>query len=493
MKILLKRYSLIAVFFFVFFSLSSGRLLAEEFLETRGLIHIHKNLGASSLSLDKTLQDAQNKGFEIFFLTDNYDLGMEYGIPPFRNLLKKKIENPTTIKRQGIKYYFDKIERTGEKFPGLILVGGVEIIPFYYWTGSYFDNTLIAHNWEKTFLVFGLDRPEDYMTLPLVQNSHRLRFNPVFLPATLFFIAAILLSFYLIKEKGFFRIIGLLLFLISVLFLINYHPFRPNLFSQYRGDPGMAPYQEVIDDARRKNALIFWAQHTHANADKKAGQISIKDGFGPNDLLLTKNYTGFVIAPDQYDIVEPGNEWDTILNEYCQNHRERPVWQIGAMNFDENTDNIGKIDSISTTFFLKQKNKRFVLDALANGRTYTKIVKKNADLSLNLFSVSDTKNGKYGISGEEILAENPPLVNISISADKGKSNELRVNLIRSGKIISTFKGQPPLNINYQDDYFRKGEKIYYRLIILEENGSRIFTNPVFVDFGTITTNDTIKW
>jgi hypothetical protein len=52
-------------------------------------------------------------------------------------------------------------------------------------------------------------------------------------------------------------------------------------------------------------------------------------------------------------------------------------------------------------------------------------------------------------------------------------------LIRNGEIIKVFEVTSPFEIDYQDDYSRKGKKIYYRLEI-SFPGAGLVTNPIFV-------------
>jgi hypothetical protein len=480
MKSLFRKYSLIIILCFAFILLISHHPAAEEYSEVPAVIHIHTNLKAYPSSLDQIIENVETEDFEIFFLSDSYNLRMEYGVLPFRNLLKKKIEASTIISSNGIEFYLKRLKEINSNSPDMLLIPGVEVIPFYYWTGSPFSKNLTTHNWGKTFLILALDRTEEFTTLPVIHNNFSTRHVLDFLPGTILFLIAALLSLVLIKSKGLIRVSGILLFILSVLFLINSHPFRPTLFDQYSGDQKIAPYQEVINDVNNKGGLIYWSQHKKNKSDTNTGPLNIKDGFNPKDLLLSKNYTGLVITSDEYSLTEPGREWDEVLKEYCQKKRERPVWQIGGINLDKNT--VEKVYSTQTVLFLKYKDQGSVISALKKGRTYTHFLDDKTALSLNLFSVSNPKTDKHGIVGEEISLEDTPVINISVSAEKVNSHEIKVDLIRSGEIVSTFKGLPPLNITYKDTYFQKGERVYYRLDISGESYSRIITNPIFVNF-----------
>lgn len=458
----------------------SGNLFSKELMHVPGLINISTSLSTGRFPIEKIVESARDKGVQIVFTADSYTLKMEYGIPPLRNLIKKTIEAPS-INTIGIQSYLNRLKELNERFSDIIIVPGTENIPFYYWTGSPFLNNLTIHNWEKSFLIFGLENPDDYKNLPLIHNAYSTKYTIRFLPGTVSLFLAFLTSIFLIRWRGIFRILGVLILISSLLFLVNYHPFRSSLFDQYSGDQSIVPYQEVIDDVNSKNGLIFWSQPKESLRDKKIGPILLKDDYNPEDLLKSYDYTGFVILPDnRYELISPGGQWDTLLKEYSLDQRNRPVWQIGATHSRE--DPLENIDAIHTVFIIEKRDKKSVLEALRKGRTYTKIFCKEAGLSLNQFSVSDPKTETYGITGEDISTKGSPLINISLSATRKNSGEIKVNLIRSGKIISTFKGESPLHITYKDDYFKEGEKIYYRLDIKGGFSSRIITNPIFVKF-----------
>lgn len=484
MKLNVLKYYLITIISLFLVFTPFKNLSSEELQEVSGLVYIHNNLSAGQLRLEEILKVAKIKDIKILLVTNNYNLKMEYGIPPFRNLFKKKIGAPSVLNSMGIENYLRRFEELNRIFPDMILVPGVETIPFYYWTGSPFSKNLTTHNWEKTFLIFGLNKPNDFKTLPVIHNHYSTKYTLRFIPVSISFLLAFFISIFLIRWKGIFKMIGILVFISSLLFLINYHPLRSTLFTQYNGDQAMLPYQEVIDDVNHKDGLIFWSQRKDNKIDKKIGPIIIKDGFKPRDLILSKNYTGFLITPDKYELTRTGNEWDKILLEYCSNQRKSPAWQIGG--FHLNGSSLEKIDTIQTVFLLERRDKISLLAALKRGRTYTRILNNKIGLSLNLFSVSDPKTEIYGIMGEEISLKVSPLIKISVVTLKKNDQEISVNLIRSGNIISTFKGQSPLNITYQDDYFKEGEKVYYRLEIAGDDHSRIITNPIFVKFYSAT-------
>lgn len=119
----LKFYLILTIsLFFLFTPLKN--LSSEELQEVPGLVYIHNNLISAQLPLEEIVKIANSKGINILLVTNNYNLKMEFGIPPFRNLFKKKIEAPSIIDSMGIENYLKSFEELNKKFPDMILVPG---------------------------------------------------------------------------------------------------------------------------------------------------------------------------------------------------------------------------------------------------------------------------------------------------------------------------------------------------------------------------------
>jgi hypothetical protein len=85
--------------------------------------------------------------------------------------------------------------------------------------------------------------------------------------------------------------------------------------------------------------------------------------------------------------------------------------------------------------------------------------------------------------GEEIFSKGYPSINIRIATtDSEKGNSITVRLIRSGILLETFSAETPLSINFEDDFFEPGKKIYYRLDAMDKKGRKLVSNPIFVQF-----------
>ena len=77
----------------------------------------------------------------------------------------------------GIERYLDEIAAAQSRHPKLIILPGVEVAPYYYWTGSLLGRTLTMHNAQRNLLVLGLTKPEDYRSLPVSGNPGSYTFD----------------------------------------------------------------------------------------------------------------------------------------------------------------------------------------------------------------------------------------------------------------------------------------------------------------------------
>ena len=104
-------------------------------------------------------------------------------------------------------------------------------------------------------------------------------------------------------------------------------------------------------------------------------------------------------------------------------------------------------------------------------------------LILEDFSITDPETSEKGVMGEEIFSEGYPRINARIfTTDSEEENSVMVRLIRSGDLLKTFSAETPLSINFLDDFFEPGKKIYYRLDAIDAKGRKLVSNPIFVQF-----------
>ena len=179
----------------------SKTVLAFEFIQLSGVIHVHSTYSSGRYSIKELVAKAVEKHLEVMVLTDHDQVVMEYGIFPFRNLIKKRQERRSVL-QAGPRLYLSEVQRLNNQQQSVLIIPGVQSSPFYYWRGTPWGKGLSAHNYRKELLLVGLSSPDDYYKLPLMHGGFSTRYVKDLLPGFLIFFAAFILSLYLIFQTG---------------------------------------------------------------------------------------------------------------------------------------------------------------------------------------------------------------------------------------------------------------------------------------------------
>lgn len=455
-------------------------IIAADYLQVHGLIDTRTTFSDGDLNVESLARLAKKRGFDALFYNDHDRMALAYGLFPFENVFRYKKEL-NSINKVGAKKYLTAINSVSNKYPGMVLIPGSETVSFYYWKGSYFKKNLTAHDHEKRILIIGLENPEDYKNLPILHNGFSTRYVKDFLPKIFIFLGAFILSIVLIMERGISRIAGIIVSLVSLLLVINTYPFRSSPYDQYHGDQGIAPYQLLIDYVNARGGMTFWNYPETRSGVRKLGPIFVDTPPYPEVLEQARDYTGFAaLYGDTITITEPGHEWDRVLLEFCNGERERPLWGIATADFHEDGESGQKLGDFPTTFLVRKRTKRDVLSAMQEGRMYACRGNYPQRIVLDEFSICSAGCETKATLGETILIENNPRIRISLSLKTPIKNNVKVKLIRSGELIKTFSGSLPIDIDFEDKYFKSGQKIYYRIDV--RGHGALVSNPIFVTF-----------
>ena len=472
------------LFFIIAFLIASGpcaSLFAGDYIQLPGVIHVHSTFSSGKYSIGELLSKAEGKGIEVLLLTDTYQSVMEYGLFPFNNLIKRREERQSVIKA-GLENYLTEIERFNQRQQSVIIIPGVESSPFYYWTGNPFGKGLTAHDFHKDMLIVGMSNPDDYYSLPSLHGPASTRYVMDLLPGFLIFLAAFILSIYLVYQKGLLRIGGIVVVIISLALMVDHHPFKSSRFDPYHGEQGAAPYQDSIDIANSLGGLTFWA-HPESNRYKngfQVGPVKLMTAHYAESLVAAENYTGFAaLYGDAITATKAGQYWDRVLLQYCGGDRAKPVWGIAGSDFKEEKNGHG-LDTFLTVFLVKNRGAGDVLKSLERGRVYA--VRKSGEfrLSLDQFRISDEGSGRKAIMGEELRADSQPIVEGRISADDDGRYDVTVKVNRGGEINWSFEGQTPLKFRFVDRGQWSG-KTFYRLDVSGKEAGKLLSNPIFVE------------
>ena len=401
-------------------SVSASEL--SDYKSVKCVVHLHTDISNGARPLESYVGEAKDKGIGAIVLTDTDWRRWEFGLPPFRRLIKKVVQKKS-IMTFGIKKYLKLIEETNERYKDIIIIDGIQTNPFYYWSGNLFKGTMALNNRNKDMLVIGLGNAGDYENMPSVVN-HKSRFDA------------------------------------------------------YHGDKFTRPYQDLIDYVIKRGGLIFWS---HPEYEENTIQDGINLITVPYqwDLVGTYDYTGFGIFWEGYrEAGKPKGLWDRILTEYCQGKRKSPIWAIGELE-EEGSGN-KDIDDIVNMVHVKNLSRQQILDALKEGRFYVTLkISYRVPLALKEFTLSDESGAKAATMGEWTSFSDNPVIKISVTHERPTNKDITVRLIRNNEIIKESGGNEPIEIEYKDDALAKDKKYYYRIDVTDDTGNQLVSNPIF--------------
>ncbi len=462
------------------FFLFNKPVRAVDLFQLPGVIHVHSTYSSGRYSIEELVAKAEEKNLEVMVLTDHDQVVMEYGLFPLRNLIKKR-EVRKSVLQAGPQRYLNEVSRLNEAQQSVLVIPGVQSSPFYYWSGSPFGQGLRAHDFRKEMLLIGLSSSDDYYGLPRLHGGFSTRYMRGLLPRFIVFLAVLLISVYLFRQKGKVRMGGLITAILSIALLVNHHPFKSSRFDPYHGDQGIAPFQDVIDYVGERGGLVFWA-HPESNYSKsgvRLGPISMVTKPYLDDLIASENYTGFAaLYGDSASAADAGMHWDQILMEYCRGHRAHPVWAIAGSDFHEEQKGFD-LATFQTIFLVKDKRQEDVLWALKQGRIYAVRQTSDIRLSLDQFQLLDKETGKIALMGEELTLNGAPIIEGRLAASDGGGYAVTVSIVKDGKQAWSFEGQTPLDFHLEDEDGRAG-KSYYRLDVKGKATGQLLSNPIFV-------------
>jgi hypothetical protein len=451
-----------------------------EYQPVAGVVDLRSTFSDGSYDIPSLVQLARSKGLRVLVINDHDLMTMEYGLWPLRNVIRKR-EERNSILKMGAERYLSEIERVNRANPDMVVIPGSETTPFYYWTGSPLKGTLTAHDHERRILTIGMEHPSDYEDLPILDNRHSrsaLRGN---LPGLLFFAAAFVSGLVMLWWKGVYRIAGAGVMVLSVLLALGSSSFRSSPFDAYQGSRGIAPYQLLIDHVNARGGMTFWNYPETQSGVRQMGPIMVSTRPYPEALIESRDYTGFAsLYGESITVTEPDGVWDMALKEYCGGMRSRPAWGIATSDYHNEGESGEILGNFQTVFYVREINKAEILNALRQGRMYAARGKFPQLPVMDEFSLSSADETVKGISGESITLPGPARVRIAISSGQPATTPFRVRLIRSGRLVHRVDGTLPMQIDFQDDYFNPGEKIYYRMDM--RGAGIIVSNPIFVTF-----------
>ena len=458
----------------------------------RGVVHVHSDLSTGDFSLEGLVGLADQQGIGALFLSENFLARVDYSLPPFRALTRvsrgeRTVGDPAR--------YLARVAEVRARLPHVLLIPGVEVVPHYYWTGSPFALDMTVHNVQKNLLVFGLTDPRALAALPVVGNgqsgAYTVQSIADALPSLLVVPGIVLLArrrtvrqrlgrgaVVVVQRRAWG--LGLVLCVLGVTAVVRGWPFTSDGFGTAR-DLGAAPYQALIDRVDALGGVTVWSlPEARDIGEQQVGPVRVSWLTEPyaDDLLRTFRYTAFgAVYEDTSTFEQPGGSWDRLLGEFVRGERSRPAWALAESAFHGHT--AGKqVGPIQTVFLATEKSDAAVLDAFRRGRMYA--VQRTPQLGLDLTEFSATAGDVTVGMGETLQAPagTPVEVRIAVDASDGGRHDVRVSLIRNGRIEALERGATPHRSVRRE--IADGTPLVLRVEARAAQAQRVLSNPIFV-------------
>jgi len=463
---------------------------AAGYIQIDGVADVKTRYSRGCETVEGIARLATQKGIDAVLFGDRARDSLEYGAWPLERIFKKTLSGPSLL-ASGALTYLSEINALNDRLEKTVLIPGAEVAPFYYWTGSSWQDDLVAHDADRRLWLLGLGTADDYEQLPLVGSNLTTRYADRFQNAALGYTFLFLAALALVLRNWRRRLsvpLAVLLFLLA----LNHHPFRSSPFDPHLGGQGLLPTQEVIDFVKKRGGMVFLSGMEYPPEPRKIGSVTVETAPYTGDLVQATSITGFqAVSPSPVQAVQAGREWDRALLDHIGGKRPAPVFGYGGNDFlCENMDG-PMFGSVRTIFLVREKTREAILDAMAQGRMYAVRQPDDNRLSLDEFRVVEKELGHKAVMGETLLSTGAPEISLKVRATRGGEKTARLTLIRNGDIIREETVSLPYSMVYHDIEVPQEGTVYYRAQVSVSDVDYLVSNPIFVRFASGIT-ETVK-
>lgn len=465
----------------------------------RGAFRINTLVSSGDESIDTVAIKAEKAGLDFIVVTDQYLVRCEYGAPPFRNVFKVTKRQNSALD-YGIDRYLTDIRQTRSQHPDLSIIAGVDIAPYYYWTGAPWRDNLRLNQYSEQLTVFGPEDEDFYANIPVIHNEpwdfHPLRVATRLSPLILIVIGVLFLAaarrpVYADQQGNAYRrrswgkvAAGGLLIILGGLWTLDNRPFTAHPGHDQYEDAGARPFQQVIDHVRREKgaeAGIIWSA-PEATMRMAIFGVGLLTAPYLDDVVETEGHNGFAgVYGDANTAMSPGGVWDQLLLDYCVGKRDHRPVIVGEADYHGRKP----IDMIQTVVLAKEKGEKGVYDALVKGRSYA-VVKKGPRF-VDLTDATLTSNGAVARLGETLAVDGGADVELHVSGNvEGKETKtpLMANLtvVVDGAVLV----KETINVRTFNKTFDVGTKMktvgthYVRFSLEGRDVGVLRSNPIFL-------------
>jgi hypothetical protein len=477
------------------------------------VVHAHSAASSGDQTLTALARQARDNNVEALVLSENYAYRFRYAPLVLRLFFEPVVSTPT-LEDYGVERYLEELRRARADEPDVLLLAGVEVPPYYYWTGSLLTDDLTLHDMQRNVLIVppvdGEQGTEEFLrSLPVVGNRHHRHYGigslTLFLPGMLLVVLSLRRLGRRASRPSRARSLSLLgLLLVGACLLWTNFPYKVASLSPYDTAAGDQPAQQLFDHVARNGGLSFWSMPEARDEREHAiGPVSVRLSTRPypGALTDTHGFTGFGgVYADTVAAWAPGNVWDAALLEFLRRQRDAAPWLIGESAFHYAGHAEKQIDDILTVLLVEEEGPAAVLDALAEGRAYAlRREPEGPDLRLPEFALIaaetadpavDSRAPRTGRIGDTLLlhrgAEPSFDLVLQVDDDAGSEVAVRVDVVRNGRLHHRVEGTTPLHERWSELLAENEEAAFYRVVVRGPRPAHVVSNPIFVRRGART-------
>ncbi|MFO8057971.1 MAG: PHP domain-containing protein [bacterium] len=399
---------------------------AGEWKVARASLHNHTTWSDGCRKPEELLELARQQGMAILAITDHREGTICMG--------KGLCVETGGVENHGYDAYYERleeIERQAEE-EGMILLEGVEVIPWFYNMGKF--PALVLRGLFQHFTVYGVSDAEVLQNMPIRRN---------------------------------------------------FPDFKPEQI------PDATHWQEFVDYVNENGGMVH-AVHVESDQDEWLGAAHAVTPSPVRNLHRLRGLTAFSVLPAAWHqrTGAAGGLWDTVLLEYLTGMRDKPMWSVADADYHGPH---GSLAIATTLFYMEEFTEKEVYRCMREGRMIALQGESFQDSYVSEWWVSGSENPAERVMlGEEVYIDGTPIVRFALDHPVDNTT---VRLIRNGVVIAEEEGT---EITYRDhELGEKREPAFYRIEVKgpvrkRKKGesyetrpeSELFTNPVFVRFGT---------
>jgi len=404
----------------------------------RAVIDIRSTHSDGHHSMHALARMAQRRGIQILAYTDHDRTGIRFGIDPVSGILGYTYDRPS-LYTTGPGAFFDELKQMRKAFPQMVLFGGTESTPSYYWTGMPFRDAslsnirsqplkgLVLHNADRHLITLGIEETEQVEALPSYDLRH-VRQLPWLSVTAWALLAVVSLLVLMFRRK---KIVPLLVFACAC----------AALFFAWTGEVAVDADADFIKKAKEAGLFTIWA-HPGTLSGMRDGPGGVKLDTPPYNRRVFQDPTADAFAAKYGDTDEntvAGGLWDRYLMDYMHGLHKHPIWGVSAGDFHFQGMAGEVLGNYPVDIWATGRNPQAILRAMREGHMVSWNMPKDMNIGVKRLYLQDMLGTRL-IPGDEKKVTSQvmlsmELVNLLPAETRGRAFVDQMGVIIDGQAV----------------------------------------------------------